>query len=163
MTITSKQKLDSIVRKTVQVNAPQAHAFTVFTDHLADWWPLGNYHIGAQPAQTALIEPRTGGRWFERAGDGTECDWGRVLVWEPPHRIVFSWDIGADWKYDPKLGTEVEVRFIAESPDTTRVELEHRHLERYGAKTETMRATFDSEGGWAGLLQRFAQAATKRS
>ncbi len=163
MTITSKHQLGATVRKTVQVNAPQAHTFAVFTEHLSDWWPLENYHIGTQMAQVAIIEPGVGGRWFERADDGSECDWGRVLVWEPPHRIVLSWDINADWKYDPELGTEVEVRFIAESSDTTRVELEHRKLERYEAKTETMRATFDSEGGWAGLLQLFAQAATKAS
>ncbi|HET7854738.1 MAG TPA: SRPBCC domain-containing protein [Candidatus Methylomirabilis sp.] len=86
---------------------------------------------------------------------------GRVLVWEPPHRIVLSWDIGAGWKYDPELGTEVEVRFISEGPDTTRVELEHRRLERYGAQADTMRATFDSERGWSGILRAFAQAAAK--
>jgi uncharacterized protein YndB with AHSA1/START domain len=157
MTTESKREPEQTVRKTVQVKVPQSHAFKIFTEHLGNWWPLQTHHIGAQLAQTAIIEPHAGGRWFERASDGSECDWGRVLVWEPPNRIILSWDISAEWKYDPELGTEVEVQFIAETPDTTRVELEHRFLERYGAKTETMRATFESEGGWAGLLQRFVR------
>lgn len=161
MTVTATDATPLIVRRSVRVNAPQAHVFAVFTEQHGAWWPLHTHHIGTQPAQTAIIEPRTGGRWFERSSDGVECDWGRVLVWQPPHRIVLSWDIGADWKYDPKLGTEVEVRFISEGADTTRVELEHRRLERYGAQAETMYATFDSEGGWDGILQGFAKAATK--
>jgi uncharacterized protein YndB with AHSA1/START domain len=161
MTTLDKARAQVVVRKSVLVNAPQAHAFAVFTEQHGSWWPLKTHHIGTAPAQTAFMEPRAGGRWFERSSDGAECDWGRVLVWEPPHRIVLSWDIGADWKYDPKLGTEVEVRFVSEGPDTTRVELEHRGLERYGAQAETMRATFDSERGWGGILRGFAQAAAK--
>ncbi len=159
--MTTVNRAQLVVRKSVLVKAPQAHAFAVFTEQHGTWWPLKTHHIGAAPAQTAIIEPRAGGRWFERSSDGAECDWGRVLVWEPPHRIVLSWDIGANWKYDPKLGTEVEVRFLSEGPDTTRVELEHRRLERYGAQAETMQATFDSERGWGGILQGFAQAATR--
>jgi uncharacterized protein YndB with AHSA1/START domain len=159
MTTTPKEGTGMVVRKSVLVNASQAHAFAVFTEQVGTWWPLNTHHIGADPAQTAIIEPKVGGRWFERSSDGAECDWGRVLIWEPPHRIVLSWDIGADWKYDPKLGTEVEVRFISEGAATTRVELEHRHLERYGVQTETMQKTFDSERGWGGILQGFAKAA----
>jgi uncharacterized protein YndB with AHSA1/START domain len=150
-----------VVRKSLRVNVPQAHAFAVFTQQFGSWWPLSTHHIGAAPAQTAIIEPRVGGRWFERSSDGIECDWGQVLVWEAPHRIVLSWDIGAQWKYDPKLGTEVEIRFISEDANTTRVELEHRHLERYGDQAEKMQKTFDSEGGWSGILRRFAQMAVK--
>jgi uncharacterized protein YndB with AHSA1/START domain len=150
---------ETAVRKTVVVQAPQAHVFKVFVERHGAWWPLQSHHIGAQPAETAIIEPRAGGRWFERAGDGSECQWGEVLVWEPPHRVVLRWGIGADWKYDLALKTEVELRFVAESPHRTRVELEHRHLERYGDQAAAMRARFDSEGGWAGILQRFAQAA----
>jgi uncharacterized protein YndB with AHSA1/START domain len=161
MTTTSKNQVEPILRKTVQVNAPQAHAFAVFTERFSDWWPLETHHIGTQPAQTAILEPRMGGRWFEHAADGTECDWGRVLLWDPPYRIVLSWDISAEWKHQPNLGTEVEIQFIAEGPDTTRVELEHRHLDRYGSKAETMRTMFDSESGWTGLLRRFADAAAK--
>lgn len=161
MTSTSPQTDVGTVRKTIFVNAPQAHAFAVFTERLGDWWPLQRYHIGSQAAQTAILEPGVGGRWFERAADGSECDWGRVLVWEPPHRLVLSWDIGADWKFDPDLGTEVDVRFIAEGADRTRVELEHRRLERYADKAAEMRGIFDSEGGWSALLAAFAQAAAK--
>jgi len=153
MTTGDKDRTQVVVRKTVLVNVPQAHAFAVFTEQVDAWWPLSTHHIGAHPAQTAIIEPRAGGRWFERSSDGVECDWGRVLVWEPPHRIVLSWDISAEWKYDPKLGTEVEVRFVSEGPDTTRVDLEHRRLERYGPQAETMQATFDSEDGWSSILR----------
>jgi uncharacterized protein YndB with AHSA1/START domain len=162
MTSTSTQTDVGTVRKTILVNAPQAHAFAVFTERLGDWWPLQRYHIGSQAAQTAILEPRAGGRWFERAADGSECDWGRVLVWEPPHRLVLSWDIGADWKFDPDLGTEVDVRFIAEDADRTRVELEHRRLERYADKAAEMRGIFDSEEGWGRLLTTFAQVAERR-
>jgi uncharacterized protein YndB with AHSA1/START domain len=161
MTSTSSQTDVGTVRKTIFVNAPQAHAFAVFTERLGDWWPLQRYHIGSQAAQTAILEPRVGGRWFERAADDSECEWGRVLVWEPPHRLVLSWDIGADWKFDPDLGTEVDVRFIAEGADRTRVELEHRRLERYADKAAEMRGIFDSEAGWSALLAAFAHAAAK--
>lgn len=157
----AKDAAQAVVRKSVLVNAPKEHAFMVFTERHGTWWPLQTKHIGVTPAQTAIIEPIVGGRWFERSSDGAECDWGRVLVWDPPHRLVLSWDIGSDWKYDPKLGTEVDIRFISESPDTTRVELEHRRLDRFGALADKMQATFDSEGGWGGILRDFAQAFAK--
>jgi uncharacterized protein YndB with AHSA1/START domain len=147
------------VKKTVLVEAPQAHAFAVFAERQSSWWPLATHHIGKAAAQDAVLEPRAGGRWFERGVDGSECDWGRVLVWEPPHRLVLGWEISADWQHDPNLKTEVEVRFIAVGPRSTRVELEHRHLERYGDKAESMRKGLDSEGGWQQLLQIFAAAA----
>lgn len=158
MTDAKNSPAESVVRKSVIVNVPQARAFEVFTQKHSLWWPLKTHHIGADP-QTVVIEPTAGGRWFERSGDGVECDWGRVLAWEPPYRLVLSWDIGSDWKYDPHLGTEVEIRFIAEGPEATRVELEHRGLERYGAASDMMRATFDSEGGWEGILRGYAQTA----
>jgi uncharacterized protein YndB with AHSA1/START domain len=161
MTNVDKDPSQAAVRKSVLVNAPLAHAFRVFTEQHGTWWPLKTKHIGVTPAQTAIIEPVVGGRWFERSSDGTECDWGRVLVWDPPHRLVLSWDIGSDWKYDPNLGTEVDVRFITESLETTRVELEHRRLERFGLLVDTMQATLDSEGGWGGILRDYVQAAEK--
>jgi uncharacterized protein YndB with AHSA1/START domain len=147
------------VKKTVLVEAPQAHAFEVFTARQGTWWPLATHHIGKAPAQTAVLEPRAGGRWFELGVDGSECDWGRVLVWEPPHRIVLGWEIGADFEHDPNLKTEVEVRFVAVGPRSTRVELEHRHLERCGDKADNMKQGLDSEGGWTQVLQIFAAAA----
>jgi uncharacterized protein YndB with AHSA1/START domain len=147
------------VTKTVLVEAPQAHAFAVFTERHGTWWPLATHHIGKAAAETAIMEPRVGGRWFERGVDGSECDWGHVLVWEPPDRLVLAWELTADWQYDPSFRTEVEVRFVAVGPHSTRVELEHRHLERYAEKADSMRAGLDSEGGWGSLLKLFAAAA----
>lgn len=151
-----------VVRKSVVVNAPQEHAFAVFTEQLGSWWPLMHYHIGEEPPETAVMETQVGGRWFERSSSGVECNWGRVLVWEPPSRVVLSWDITSDWQYDPNLGTEVEVRFIPEGPGVTRVELEHRRLERYGIKADAMRDIFDSEHGWGAVLQAYAQVASRK-
>jgi uncharacterized protein YndB with AHSA1/START domain len=147
------------VRKVVAVQAPPAVAWRTFTEKMGAWWPLGTHKIGKAKAVDAVIEPRVGGRWYERGDDGSTCDWGRVLPWEPHTRLVLSWEITADWKHDLKLQTEVEVRFIDEGKNGTRVELEHRHLDRYGARRDEMRGIFDSEGGWGGLLASFARAA----
>ncbi|MBX9588635.1 MAG: SRPBCC family protein [Hyphomonadaceae bacterium] len=147
------------VRKTVIVEAPPAVAWRVFTEQMGAWWPLAVYKIGKTSAVDAMIEPRVGGRWYERGDDGSTCDWGTVLSWEPPFRLVLSWDISADWQPDPSLRTEIEVRFIAEGRNSTRVELEHRHLDRYGARRDAMRAVFNEDGGWGRLLQMFADRA----
>lgn len=147
------------VHKVVSVQAPPEVAWQVFTEQMGTWWPLETYKIGKAKAVDAVIEPRVGGRWYERGDDGSTCDWGRVLSWEPPSLLVLSWDIDADWQHDPALKTEVEVRFIAEGKDGTRVELEHRHLDRYGERRDEMRGIFDSEGGWSRLLEVFASAA----
>jgi uncharacterized protein YndB with AHSA1/START domain len=146
------------LRKVVIVQAPQAVAWRVFTEKMGAWWPLATYKIGEANAVDAVIEPRVGGRWYERGDDGSTCDWGRVLSWEPPSRLVLSWDISADWQHDPTVKTEVEVRFIAKGKDATRVELEHRHLDRYGARRDEMLGIFDSEGGWSRLLASFERA-----
>jgi uncharacterized protein YndB with AHSA1/START domain len=148
-----------LVSKEITVETSQSRAFDVFTREHGAWWPLATHHIGSAPAETAVIEPHVGGRWFERAADGSECDWGRVLVWDPPARLVLAWDISADWKRDETIDTEVEVRFVSLGPALTRVELEHRRLERFGAAAEQMRGAFDSEGGWAGILRSFAARA----
>jgi uncharacterized protein YndB with AHSA1/START domain len=147
-----------LVRKSLSVNAPLAHVFAVFTERHDTWWPR-SHHIGAHAEFTAIMETRVGGRWYERGADGSECDWGRVLAWEPPHRVLLSWDLSSDWKYDPTIGTEVEVTFSAESADITRVVLEHRKLERYGDKAEMMRAMFESPGAGSDMLQAFAKVA----
>lgn len=148
------------VRKTVRVDAPQAVAWRVFTQKMGTWWPLASYRIGKANAVDAIIEPHIGGRWYERGEDGSTCDWGRVLSWEPPSRLVLSWDITADWQFDPALKTEIEVRFIPDGESVTRVEFEHRHLDRYGARRDEMRRIFDVEGDWGRLLAQFARAAT---
>jgi uncharacterized protein YndB with AHSA1/START domain len=149
---------DILVRKTLVVNAPRAHVFETFTRNIDTWWPR-SHHIGGKEPFTAVIEPRVGGRWFERAGDGSECQWGQVLAWEPPGRLLLAWDINADWQYQRGLGTEVEVRFLAEGPEKTRIVLEHRKLERFGDKAEAMRAMFEGEGAWSATLEAFAKAA----
>lgn len=149
---------DILVRKTIVVNAPRAHVFKTFTERTDTWWPR-SHHIGGKEPFTAIIEPRAGGRWYERAGDGSECDWGRVLAYEPPERVLLAWEINEEWKYQPGLDTEVEVRFIADGAERTRVVLEHRKLERFGDKAEMMRAMFEGENAWAGLLAELAKAA----
>jgi uncharacterized protein YndB with AHSA1/START domain len=148
------------VRKALSVKAPQAVAWQVFTERMGTWWPLAVYKIGKSNAVDVLIEPQVRGRWYERSEDGSTCDWGRVRAWEPPFRLVLTWDISADWQPDPELQTEIEVRFIAEGSDATRVELEHRKLDRYGARRDEMRRLFDTEGDWGRLLQMFADCAT---
>jgi uncharacterized protein YndB with AHSA1/START domain len=147
------------VKKSMNVQAPQQVAWRVFTEKMGKWWPLAAYKIGKVNAVDAIVEPRVGGRWYELGEDGSTCQWGSVLVWEPPSRLVLSYDITADWQYDPALKTELEIRFIAESADRTRVELEHRCLDRYGAHRDQMRRIFDTEGDWGRLLQAMAQIA----
>ena len=149
----------NVVRKAVKVRAPQAVAWRVFTEKMGTWWPLAYYKIGKANAVDAVIEPHVGGRWYERGDDGSMCQWGSVLAWEPPSRILLSWDINADWQYDPTLNTEIEVRFTAEGGDRTRVELEHRHLDRYGSRRDEMRRIYDTQGDWGRLLEAFASAA----
>lgn len=146
------------VRKTMVVQASAERAFEVFTARLGDWWPK-THHIGQSEPQTWVIEPQVGGRWFERGIDGIECDIGRVLTWEPPLRLVLAWQLSADWRFDRDLVTEVEVRFIPEGARATRVELEHRHLERYGERAAAVRGQIDAPEGWSGLLERYARAA----
>ena len=144
------------VHKSITVDAPRERAFDVFTSGFDRWW-FRQHHIGAAEMAEAVLECREGGRWFERGVDGSECEWGRVLAFEPPERLVLAWQINSEWQYDPALVTEVEVRFVAESPDRTRVELEHRHLDRMGDAAASVRAALDSEGGWTGLLEVYAK------
>ena len=147
------------VRKTVTVAAPQAIAFEVFTARIESWWPMASHHIGQAECAAVVMEPRSGGRWYERGTDGTECDWGRVLAWESPRRVVLAWQLSAQWALDPGLHTEVEVRFAAIDSRTTRVELEHRCLEAYGTLAAQMRDSFDSRNGWNGMLDHYAVVA----
>jgi uncharacterized protein YndB with AHSA1/START domain len=149
------------VKKTLTVAAAPQKAFEVFTAGFDRWWPR-SHSIGEAPLKTAVIEPRQGGRWYGLLENGTEAMWGDVLAWEPPGRLMLAWRIGADWKYDPDLLTEVEVVFTPEGAGT-RVNFEHRLLENMGAEGEGARASFDSEGGWSGLLQMFAAEAAKAS
>ena len=145
------------VHKTVVVNAAQARAFDVFINGIDRWWPK-SHGIGSTPIVKQIIEPRQGGRWYSTHEDGSEAISGHIQVWEPPHRVLFSWEISAQWKPDPKVASEVEVRFIAESPTRTRVELEHRKFEALGTESgQAMRGAVN--GGWPGLLELFKTAA----
>jgi uncharacterized protein YndB with AHSA1/START domain len=148
------------VRKQLVVNASQARCFTVFTDGIDRWWPR-EHHIGKSPLKREVIEPRPGGRWYGLSVDGSECDCGKVLVWQPPERLVLAWQINAEWQFDPEFLTEVEVTFTALSPKQTRVDFEHRHLERYGIKALDLRKEIDSPGGWHKILEQFAAEAER--
>jgi len=146
------------VRRSVTVKASQARAFEVFTEGFGRWWPR-SHHIGKSEMTAGVIEPRVGGRWYEVGEDGTQCDWGKVLVWEPPRRVVLAWQLDAAFKYDPQLVTEVEVTFTPEG-DTTRVALEHRLLERFGGDAEKVRDSVGSPRGWQSILQNYADIAS---
>jgi uncharacterized protein YndB with AHSA1/START domain len=150
------------VRKSIVVDASPEHAFHVFTAGYDTWWPR-SHHIGKSPMKKAIIEGRVGGRCYTEQEDGSECDWGQVLVWEPPQRLVLAWQITHEWGYQPDLAqsSEVEVRFSPEPDGQTRVDLEHRHLERHGAGGAAMRTAVDSPNGWGGLLDLFKQAVEK--
>jgi uncharacterized protein YndB with AHSA1/START domain/uncharacterized damage-inducible protein DinB len=145
----------------VTVKASAEHAFKVFTDGFDTWWPRA-HHIGKQPLVKAVIEPRAGGRCFGREADGTECDWGRVLTWEPPHRFVLAWQIDPRWQYEPDItkASEVEIRFTPEAGGMTRVDLEHRNFERHGEGAGLIRTGVDGPSGWGDLLQLYAKTAT---
>jgi uncharacterized protein YndB with AHSA1/START domain len=143
------------VRRAITVEATVERAFDVFTAGFGRWWPA-SYSIGNSPLKNAVIEPRSGGRWYEVGQDGAECEWGEVLEWDAPSRLLLAWRIRSDWRYDPDLLTEVEVRFVALGENLTRVELEHRRLENLGEGAEAARATFDSEHGWGGILASYA-------
>jgi uncharacterized protein YndB with AHSA1/START domain len=145
------------VRKTIRVNASAARAFDVFTSGLGKWWPR-DHGIGKLPMREAVMETRLGGRWYELGEDGAQTNVGKIIVWEPPARFVMTWDINSQWKPDTTVSSEVEVRFIAEGANATRVELEHRRFEQMGVEGgEKMRKGVD--GGWPKMLERFkAQA-----
>ena len=149
---------DTAVRHAITVAVSPEQAFSTFTAGFNGWWPRG-HHIGHAELDEAVIEPREGGRWYERGVDGSECDWGKVVVWDPPMRLVLGWQLSSEWAYDDDLWTEVEVTFTAEGPDRTRVELEHRGLDAYGDDVDKMRETFNAPGGWRGILEEFGAAA----
>lgn len=143
------------VRKSILVQATTERAFDVFANHIGRWWPK-SHKIGSADLDQPVIEPFAGGRWYERGVDGSECEVGKVAVWDPPTRLVLIWQLNAEWKFDRELETEVEVLFTPEGSGT-RVDLEHRNLERLGDTAEGMRQAIDSPGGWSGLLALFAE------
>jgi uncharacterized protein YndB with AHSA1/START domain len=151
---------ETTVRKSITVDAPIARAFEVFTTRFDTWWPR-SHHIGSAEMAEAIIDPRAGGRWYERGIDGRECDWGTVLAYDPPTHVALSWHIDGEFKYDPDNASRVDVRFTAESVDVTRVELAHSQLDRHGATWRQLRDGVDSEGGWQSLLAAFGGAVAR--
>jgi uncharacterized protein YndB with AHSA1/START domain len=146
------------VRKTVTVRVSAERAFQVFTEGFDRWWPR-THHIGKTPMTKGIIEPRVGGRWYETCEDGSECDWGDVLAWDPPARLLLAWRLNAQWEYDPDLLTEVDVRFTALGERETRVDFEHRGFENMAAGGGAARASVDSPNGWGAILAEFQKTA----
>src|ERR1700760_1370732 len=144
------------IRKSLLIKASRERAFSTFVASMGRWWPR-THHIGAVSMADVVIEPRIDGRWYELGEDGSQCLWGKVLAWDAPTRLVLAWQINADWKYDAGLVTEVEVSFIEVGAAETRVEFEHRNLERLGERAQAIRALLNS--GWPGILDLFQQSA----
>jgi uncharacterized protein YndB with AHSA1/START domain len=151
---------ETAVRTSIVVDAPIERAFSVFTEDFGSFKPPEHNMLGVEIAET-VFEPREGGHLYDRGVDGSECRWARVLAYEPPDRVVISWDISPEFQVETDLSktSEVEVRFLAEGLERTRVELEHRNLDRHGEGWDGMRAAVDSEGGWPLYLERFAEVA----
>jgi uncharacterized protein YndB with AHSA1/START domain len=151
---------ETTVRKSIIVNASPAQAFKVFTERFDAWWPR-THHIGKVEPFTGILEGREGGRWYERGADGSECEWGRVLVYSPPSRVALSWHLGPNFAYDPDpaKASRVEVSFHDEGGGRTRIELVHSQIERHGAGWEKIRESVGSAGGWGGVLEQFAMSA----
>lgn len=144
------------VRKILHVNISRAQAFELFTTGIDRWWPH-KHHIGSTPMKTAVLERFIGGRWYHICEDGSESNFARVLVWQPPERFMVAWQFNGKWQFDPEISTEVDVYFFAESDKTTRIELEHRHIEKLGEMAETFHGQVD--GGWGEILECFGKAA----
>ena len=146
------------VRHDVVVDAPVDRAFRVFTDRFGDFKPP-EHNLMSVPIAETVFEPRVGGHIYDRGEDGSVCKWARILVFEPPNRVVFTWDIGPTWQIETDLArtSEVEVRFIADSDERTRVELEHRHIERHGEGWQSVAAGVDNDAGWPLYLRRYVE------
>ncbi|MET7833482.1 SRPBCC family protein [Micromonospora sediminicola] len=152
---------DAVVRRQIVVHAPVERAFAIFTERFGDIKPKEHNLLGSPIVET-VFEPKVGGHIYDRGEDGSACAWARVLVFEPPDRVVFSWDIGPTWQVDqdPDHASEVEVRFVAETPQRTRVELEHRNLDRHGPGWESVRDGVADGQGWRLYLDRYAGLCT---
>jgi uncharacterized protein YndB with AHSA1/START domain len=154
----STQAAETSVRTSIVVDGPIERAFSVFTEGIGSWMP-SEYNLMSEEIADRVFEPREGGHIYDRGVNGGECHWARVLAYEPPTRVVISWDIDPRWQLetDPEKTSEIEVQFVAEAPDRTRVELEHRNLDRHGDGWEQTRESVAGEGGWPGCLRRFAE------
>jgi uncharacterized protein YndB with AHSA1/START domain len=146
------------IRTDVVVDAGPERAFKLFTEQFDKIKPREHNMLGVDIAES-VFEQHAGGRIYDRGVDGSECQWARVLAYEPPHRIVFTWDINPYWQLEADLShaSEVEIRFIAESAERTRVSLEHRNLDRHGDGWQGLRAGVEGDGGWPLYLARYAE------
>jgi uncharacterized protein YndB with AHSA1/START domain len=146
------------VRTTITVEAPIQRAFEVFTKRIDIWWPR-EYRLIQGEARDVVIESHAGGRWYERAASGKECDWGKVLLWESPHHLVLTWLIGVGYvaETDPERASRVDVQFAEDSPTRTTVTLVHSQFERHGEGWESLRDGIAEEGGWPGILKTYAK------
>ena len=160
MNVEAQRIAPAPIRKSVRVRASQEKAFDTFVGGMGGWWIKGHSLLKATPQQDVVVEPRTGGRWYEVGEDGSEMDWGKVLGWERPDRVLLAWQLNADWTYDPDFETTVEVRFTPDG-DHTIVDFEHRDLERFGDRAAEIRGGYESgmDGGWGQLLANFQQKA----
>ncbi|OBG86084.1 ATPase [Mycobacterium sp. E136] len=148
----------AVVRHDITVNAPLERAFRVFTERFGDFKPR-EHNLLSVPIEETVLEPHVGGRIYDRGVDGSVCEWARVLVVDPPHRLVFSWNIGTTWQLesDPARCSEVEVAFTAESDDRTRVSIEHRHIERHGDGWDSVASGVGGDAGWPLYLRRYGE------
>jgi uncharacterized protein YndB with AHSA1/START domain len=154
----STQAAQTSVHASIVVDAPLERAFSVFTEGIGTWFP-SEYNLLDTEIAERVFEPHVGGHVYDRGQDGKECHWARVLAYDAPNRVVISWDISPQWQIemDPEKTSEIEIRFIAEAPERTRVELEHRNLDRHGDGWEQARDGVAGDGGWQSCLQRFAE------
>lgn len=150
----------TVVSRTVEVDTTPAEAFKLFTTSIDQWWPRTGFSIGTTPLRQTILEPGVGGRWFEVDEDGSDCTWGRVLVWEPGVRVVLSWQISAEWAYGHELQTEVDVLFTEIETGRTRVDLRHQ-LDGLGEPTKQLRDILDSPTGWQSLLDAYRSASSR--
>lgn len=155
----SETAQNAAVKRTLHVEVPIEKAFQVFTERMGKWWPE-SHHVGGTPFKDILIDPKKGGRWYEINAEGVECIWGTVIAWEPPKKVVLSWHLQPDWTFNADIAkaSEVALEFIADGPDQTRVEFEHRHLERHGEGWQQMREKVGAEGGWPVILKQYLAA-----
>jgi uncharacterized protein YndB with AHSA1/START domain len=155
-------EIEMVVHRQIVVDAPIERAFAVFTERFGDFKPR-EHNLLQSPLVDTVFEPKVGGHIYDRAEDGSECHWARILAFDPPDRVVFSWDIGPTWQLeqDPANASEVEVRFVAETPQRTRVELEHRNLDRHGPGWESVRDGIGHDQGWPLYLARYAALFTE--
>jgi uncharacterized protein YndB with AHSA1/START domain len=154
----TEQATATSVETSIVVDAPIEEAFSVFTEGIGTWWPP-EYNLLEVDIAERIFEPRVGGQVCDRGVDGSECHWARVLAYEPPNRVVISWDISPQWQIetDHAKTSEVEILFVSEAPDRTRVDVEHRHIDRHGDGWESLRDSVGSDGGWPGCVRRFAE------